>query len=279
MGPDAPPARVRRDRMLALLRERDFVRVGDLASRFEVSEVTVRSDLDALASRGLLRRVRGGAVARAATPVERPFEEAEVAYAAHKQAIGRAAAAMVISGDTLVLDVGTTTTAVAQALARRDELTDVTVFTSSLTIAIALERAHPRITVVVTGGTLRPKQHSLVEPLAGFVLRSIHAGTVFLGCNGIDAGAGITNVNLPETEIKKLMVHATQRRVVCADSSKLGQVALAHVCALDDVDVVLTDDGADPQLLAELRETGLDLRLVSIDPSLDHRLAPVDGDV
>jgi DeoR family transcriptional regulator, aga operon transcriptional repressor len=256
------PARIRRDRMLDLLRERDFVRVGDLAARFDVSEVTVRSDLDVLESRGLLRRVRGGAVPRAVTPVERPFEEAEVTLAAQKQAIGRAAAAMVESGDTIVLDVGTTTTAVAQALAARGELTDVTVFTSSLTIAIALERAHPRITVVVTGGTLRPKQHSLVEPLAGFVLRSIHAGTVFLGCNGVDVDAGVTNVNLPETEIKKLMVGAAQRRVVCADSSKLGQVALAHVCGLDDVDVVLTDEGADPQLVRELRATGLTVELV-----------------
>jgi DeoR family transcriptional regulator, aga operon transcriptional repressor len=237
--PEVLPARVRRERMLALLRDRDFVRVGDLAHRFDVSEVTVRSDLDALAGRGLLRRVRGGAVPRAASPVERPFEEAEVAFAAQKRAIGQAAATMVTSGDTVVLDVGTTTTAVAQALAAREDLAEV-----------------------VTGGTLRPKQHSLVEPLAGFVLRSIHAGTAFLGCNGVEVAAGITNVNLPETEIKRMMVAATARRVVCADSSKLGQVALAHVCPLDDIDVLLTDRDADPQLVAELRETGLDVRLV-----------------
>jgi DeoR family transcriptional regulator, aga operon transcriptional repressor len=263
--PEVLPARVRRERMLALLRDRDFVRVGDLALRFDVSEVTVRSDLDALAGRGLLRRVRGGAVPRAASPVERPFEEAEVTFAAQKRAIGQAAAAMVSSGDTVVLDVGTTTTAVAQALAAREDLAEVTVFTSSLTIAIALERAHPRIAVVVTGGTLRPKQHSLVEPLAGFVLRSIHAGTAFLGCNGVEVTAGITNVNLPETEIKRMMVAATARRVVCADRSKLGQVALAHVCPLDDIDVLLTDRDADPQLVTELRETGLDVRLVPIE--------------
>jgi DeoR family transcriptional regulator, aga operon transcriptional repressor len=261
--PEVLPARVRRERMLAMLRDRDFVRVGDLAHRFDVSEVTVRSDLDALASRGLLRRVRGGAVPRPASPTERPFEEAEIAFAAQKRAIGQAAAAMVSSGDTIVLDVGTTTTAVAHALAAREDLAEVTVFTSSLTIAIALERAHPRIAVVVTGGTLRPKQHSLVEPLAGFVLRSIHAGTVFLGCNGVEVAAGITNVNLPETEIKRLMVAATAQRVVCADSSKLGQVALAHVCSLEEIDVLLTDGDGDPRLVADLRETGLDVRLVT----------------
>lgn len=253
------PARVRRDRMLALLQERDFVRVVDLAHRFRISEVTVRSDLDALDSRGQLRRVRGGAVPRAAAPVERRFEEAEVASASQKRAIARVAAIMVGNGDTIVLDVGTTTTAVAHALAERTDLEDVTVFTSSLTIALALEAAAARLTVVVTGGTLRPKQHSLVEPLAGLVLGTINAGTAFLGCNGVDVERGVTNVNLPETEVKRMILRASQQRVVCADSSKLGQVALAHVCDLDDVDRLITDDQADPELLAALRETGLDV--------------------
>ena len=258
------PARVRRDRMLELLRERDFVRVADLAERFEVSEVTVRGDLDVLERRSQLRRVRGGAVPRPTAPSERPFEEAEVAASAQKHAIARAAAEMVSDGDTLVLDVGTTTTAVAHALARRDDLNDVTVFTSSLTIALALEVATPRLTVVVTGGTLRPKQHSLVEPLAGLVLGSIHVGTAFIGCNGVDAERGITNVNLPETEVKKLLIRASENRVVCADSTKLGQVALAHVCDLDDVDLLVTDDGADPQLVATLRDIGLDVMLAPV---------------
>ena len=255
------PARVRRDRMLALLRERDFVRVADLAERFEVSEVTVRGDLDALADRGQLRRVRGGAVPRSAAPAERPFEEAEVAAAEQKRAIARAAAQMVESGDSIVLDVGTTTTAIAQALAARDDLTDVTVFTSSLTIALALEDATQRLTVVVTGGTLRPKQHSLVEPLAGLVLGSIHVGTAFVGCNGVDPDAGITNVNLPETEIKRMILQTSQRRVVCADGSKLGRVSLAHVCDLDDIDLLITDVDADPELVQSLRETGLEVVL------------------
>jgi DeoR family transcriptional regulator, aga operon transcriptional repressor len=255
------PARIRRDRMSALIRERDFVRVSELADLFDVSEVTVRSDLDALAARGAVRRVRGGAVPRGTTPAERPFEESEVAAAPEKRAIARTAAAMVHPGDTIILDVGTTTTAIAHALADRADLTDVTVFTSSLTIAMALEPSAPDLTVVVTGGTLRPKQHSLVEPLAGLVLASIHAGTAFIGCNGVDVDAGITNVNLPETDIKKRIIAAAQRRVVCVDATKLGRVALAHVCDLDDVDVLLTDRHADPQLVAALRETGLDVRL------------------
>jgi hypothetical protein len=119
------PARIRRDRMLALLREQEFVRVSELADRFDVSEVTVRADLDALEQRSELRRVRGGALPRASAPPERRFEEAEVAAAAQKRAIGRAAAALIEDGDTLILDVGTTTTAVAQALAHRADVADI----------------------------------------------------------------------------------------------------------------------------------------------------------
>ncbi|MFA9447088.1 DeoR/GlpR family DNA-binding transcription regulator [Egicoccus sp. AB-alg6-2] len=255
------PARIRRDRILTLVRDREFVRVTELADRFEVSEVTVRTDLDALAERGLLRRVRGGAVPGTGPIVERRFEESTVAAAAEKGDIARAAAAKVQSGDTVILDVGTTTTAIAKALAIRDDLSDLTVFTSSLTIAMALEVATPRFTVVVTGGTLRPTQHSLVEPLAGLVLAKIHAAIAFIGCNGVDVRAGVTNVNLPETQVKRLILQASQRRIVCADHSKLGAVALAHVCDLDDVDLLLTDGGADPELVAGLRETGLAVEL------------------
>lgn len=258
------PARLRRDRMHALLRDRDFVRVSELATRFEVSEVTVRGDLDALERRGLLRRVRGGAVPRSPAPAERRFEEAEDAAAEEKRAIAQVAAGLVSSGDSIVLDAGTTTTAVAQALAARGDLTDVTVFTTSLPIALALESAAPRLTVVVTGGTLRPQQHSLVEPLAGLVLNSIHVGIAFVGCNGVDVERGVTNVNLPETEIKKLLIARSARRVVCADGSKLGQVALAHVCALDEVDLLITDEHADPELVAALRETGLEVDLAPL---------------
>lgn len=256
------PARVRRERMLGLVRDRDFVHVGELAETFGISEVTVRADLDELQTRGHLRRVRGGAVPRTRARPERPYEETATANVEDKQAIAEVAAAMVETGDTVVLDVGTTTTAIARVLAAREDLTNVVVFTNALTIALELESASPRITVVVTGGTLRPLQHSLVDPLGGLVLDSINAGLVFLGCNGVDPEAGITNVNLPEAEVKRRMLRAAQRRVVVADGSKVGEVALVHLADLDDVDLLLTSASADPQLVEALREGGLEVQVV-----------------
>lgn len=262
------PARVRRDRTVGLLREREFVRVADLAEAFNVSEVTVRGDLDHLEDRGLLKRVRGGAVPRPMAEPERTFEETESAAQAQKRAIAARAADLVEPGDSIILDVGTTTTAIARELAIREDLADVSVFTSSITIALALEVAHPRISVVVTGGTLRPKQHSLVEPLAGLVLDHINARTAFIGCNGVDATAGVTNVNLPESTVKRRMIRASARRVVVADASKLGQVALAKVCDLDHVDLLITDDQAPEGVVADLRATGLAVDTVDVRGSL-----------
>ncbi|HUG83317.1 MAG TPA: DeoR/GlpR family DNA-binding transcription regulator [Euzebya sp.] len=257
------PARVRRARTVGLLQEREFVRVADLAEAFNVSEVTVRGDLDHLEDRGLLKRVRGGAVPRHTAEPERTFEETAATARSQKRAIARRAVDLVKSGDSVILDVGTTTTAIADELADRIELDDVSVFTSSITIALALEAAHPRINVVVTGGTLRPKQHSLVEPLAGLILEHIHARIAFIGCNGVDVGAGVTNINLPETAVKRRMIRAAAKRVVVADATKLGQVALAKVCDLDEVDLLITDEQADGEVIGALRETGLAVELAS----------------
>lgn len=254
------PAPVRRERMRALVGEQEFARVADLSDVFGVSEVTVRSDLDVLASRGLVRRVRGGAMPRPA-PAERPFEEAEVVSAAEKDAIGALAAGLVSSGDSIILDVGTTTAAIAEALVQRSkDLGTLTVFTNSLKVALVLEPAIPRIDVVVTGGTLRSLQHSLVDPLGRVILERLNVNIVFIGCNGVDPDGGVTNVNLPETEIKRVMLTAGRRRVVVADGSKIGRVALAHLCSLDQVNVLITGASADRDVLAALRERGLDVR-------------------
>src|SRR3954469_24673676 len=147
-GESPVSAPLRRDRMLAVIRERDFVRVGELSERFGISEVTVRSDLDALAGRGEVHRIRGGAIPRTLPDKERPFEESETSFAEERVAIGRAASQLVRDGETLLMDVGTTTAAAARALTARTELKNVTVFTNGLKTALELEPATPRITVV-----------------------------------------------------------------------------------------------------------------------------------
>lgn len=263
--PDAPTAdartELRRKQMLALVRARDFVRVAEMSAHFHVSEVTIRSDLEVLSERGQLRRVRGGAMSRLLPPPERSFTEGLARQATEKEAIARAAAALVASGDTIILDVGTTTTALAHALLNRADLHNVVIMTNSLNIALDLEPAIPRFTVVVLGGTLRPMAHSLVDPLGEATIERIHAHTVFLACNGVDAAHGITNTNLAEITTKRALVRAARQRVVLADGTKIGVVALAHICAIPDVDLLLTDKTANQQALATLRDRHLEVRV------------------
>ena len=256
------PAKLRRDRIATMIREREFMRVADLSDIFGISEVTVRHDLANLAKTGLVERVHGGAIVRDVhPPTERSYEEALDAYRGEKEAIGRHAAAMVRSGETIILDVGTSTTSLAIALVERTELRDVVVVTSSLTIAMALEPAIPRITVIVSGGTLRPKQHSLVDPMAGSIFENIHASTAFIGCNGVHTEAGVTNVNLPEAAMKRRMIASGQRTVIVADGSKLGNISVAKVADLADIDLLVTGVSAPAEMIDSLTMQGVPIEI------------------
>jgi DeoR family transcriptional regulator of aga operon len=252
----ALPAPLRQDRIVAIVDGAPgMVRTAALAASLGTSEVTVRQDLAVLDQESRIRRVHGGAVRLGVGSTERPFEETAVEHRVAKAAIGRAAAALVRSGECVVLDVGTTPAAVAEALVARTELTGVTVVTNSLTTALALERAVPRFTVIVTGGTLRPLQHSLVAPFNGVVLPMIAADVVFLGGTGLDVDHGLTNVNLPETEAKRMLAATARRTVVVADGSKFGRAHIGVVRALEDIDVVVTAD-ADAAAVATIRAAG-----------------------
>ncbi len=259
VGETGVPAELRHRRMADLVESAGFTRVTDLAGHFGVSTVTVRSDLAALEALGQLRRVRGGAVPVSLGVAEKSLELSAAEQAREKVAIGTRAAALVTTGDVVVLDVGSTTTAIAEALMLRRDLRDVTIVTNALNVAMRLEAASDRISVIVSGGTVRPLQHSLVNPYATLLLEQLTAHLAFIGCNGVDATGGVTNRNVAEAEIKRAMVRASRRAVVVADGTKLGEVEVARVCAVTDVDLLVTDSTADPDIVAQLVAAGLDV--------------------
>jgi DeoR family transcriptional regulator, aga operon transcriptional repressor len=271
------PAEIRRERMLGHIGEHEYVRVAELQGLFGVSEVTIRTDLATMARRGLITRVHGGAMPTRRLVSERSFEETAAHNPREKSAIGRAAAALVQEGETIAIDVGTTTAALARALVHRSALQQVTVFTSGLRIAAELEPAVPRLTVMVTGGTLRPMQHSLVDPMASGFFDRLHPHIVFLGASGIDAERGVTNVNVPEAELKRLMIRAARRVVLLADGSKLGHLDVAGVCGISDLDLLITGRSAPAEQVEALRSVGLEV-LVAPDSETqgDRRELPAE---
>jgi len=248
------PAEERRARITAYVEASGIARVPELSDEFGVSEVTVRSDLEALTRAGRLLRFRGGAVSSRAAREPSPD-----GAATEKDRIARHAARIVESGQSVVIDVGSTTTAVARALLDRSDLEDVTVITNALNIALLLEPATPRFTIVVTGGTLRPRQHSLVDPFGVDLLNQLSPDLAFVGCDGVDLEGGITNVNLPEAAIKRTILARAERPIIVADSSKLGQVQLGPVCPLETIDTVITGARPGDDVVADLASARVSL--------------------
>ena len=161
-------------------------------------------------------------------------------------------------GDTIILDVGTTVMEVARHLVRHK---NITVVTNALNVATLLENC-PEINVIVTGGKLRATQHSLVNPYANLILDKLYADITFIGASGIDARYGVTNVNIPEAEMKIGFINASRRRILLADSSKIGNVAQAKVGKLEDFHLLITDNQAEPEQVRLLQVNGLPVDLV-----------------
>jgi DeoR family transcriptional regulator of aga operon len=249
---DALPADMRRARLEAMVSEAGFVGVPEAALRLGVTEVTIRSDLGVLEATGVLRRVRGGAVARQVR--EAPVEASALRDASLKRAMGARAAAQLRSGTAVFLDVGSTALAVASALVERADLADVVIVTNGLSTALALEPAIPRMTVVLTGGTLRPLQHSLVDPLASRMLEDLHVDLAVLSCNGIEESGRVSNLNLPEAELKRIVLRGATRRLLVADASKFRQSHLGAIGSLDDFDGIVTGGAGAPELARVARE-------------------------
>ncbi len=217
--------------------------------------MTVRRDLEALERDGVLKRVHGGAISAVSTSYEPPFVSRASRNAEAKERIGRAAAGLLSEGETVILDVGTTTLEVARALRGRR---NITVLTPSFRAAQLLAD-EPGIRLMVTGGVVRPGELSLVGDLAEQAFRDLRFDTFLMGVGGIDADAGLTEFNLDDARVKRTALASVRRCVVVADASKLGKVAFARVCPLEGIDVLVTDDQSGPDDLAPVRAADVEV--------------------
>jgi DeoR/GlpR family transcriptional regulator of sugar metabolism len=257
-------AQERRDAILRALLPSGAATVADLAAALEVSEMTIRRDLVALASRQLVEKVHGGAVLAKGGAAEPHFATKRRINAPAKAAIAEAAVALVHDGMTVALSAGTTTWQVARRL-QGGGLRDLTFVTNSLNVAGALE-ANGWHSIVVSGGSFRTPSDALVGPFANQILRQLNADLLLLGVHSIDPKVGLTTPNVAEAETNRVMVAGARRVVVVADSSKLGQVSLATFAGCDEVDELVTDSGADQATLDALADAGVQIRLVEPRP-------------
>lgn len=242
----------RRQQIVLLLQSQGTVRVADLAQRFGVTEVTIRRDLEALEASGLVQRVHGGAMLPD-LPLGPDYTVRQDLFREAKQRIARATVALLAEGEAVLLDVGTTTAAVAEELVGRSGLT---VITNSLPALQLLSQA-PRLTVVSTGGVVHPGARALVGHITLQTLREVHADRVILSAGGVSVEGGVTVPQDQLVPVKQAMIQAAREVILVADHSKLGRTTLYRVAPLQAVHVLVTDREADPAQIATLEQAGL----------------------
>jgi DeoR/GlpR family transcriptional regulator of sugar metabolism len=242
----------RRAAILALVDEAGAARVSELVEQLDVSDMTVRRDIERLDAEGLLERVHGGAIAVLPRAADEPgFSAKSSLMTAEKHAIALSAAALVEPGATIGISAGTTTYEFARAIRNVPRLT---VVTNSVPVAQLLHEGGGNHVVVLTGGVRTPSD-ALVGPVAVAALQGLHVDRLFLGAHGIDRQAGLTTPNLVEAETNRALVRASRSVCVLADHTKVGIVGLSTFMALDEVDTLITDAGVASRARSILEES------------------------
>jgi DeoR family transcriptional regulator, aga operon transcriptional repressor len=249
----------RRRRICELLRAEGRVTVDELASRFGISQVTIRTDLSTLESAGALTRTCGGALNVPDT--EQPLDVKQLQHRAQKLRIAEAAAALIRDGETIVLDSGSTTAEIARRIRTRLELSSVNIITNALNIAALLIDV-PSVRLIMPGGILRRESNSLSGHMAEAALANLQADRLYLGADGVDPQIGVMTPHLAEAQLNAKMIQISRQVVVVADSSKFMRRNISLIAKVEQINMLITDRAAPPEAVEELRQRGVEVHLV-----------------
>lgn len=241
------------------LEHRGSVSVAELVTQFGVSEVTIRKDLSILADSGLIERRHGGAILKKNRPFVLSYDVRGAELLGEKEAIGKAAAALVNESETVVIDCGTTTIHLAQNLNPHNTIRCVT---NDMQIALTLA-VWPRIEATITAGIVRAQTMPLWGPACRrsiLALQEVHK--TFLSISGISLDQGLTNTYAVEVDVKQAMIQVAQEVILLADSGKFGKVASAFVAELAAVQKIITGKQAPPEMVRRIEDMGIEVTLV-----------------
>jgi DeoR family transcriptional regulator of aga operon/DeoR family fructose operon transcriptional repressor len=250
----------RRQQILNLLEEIGTLNVGDLADRFAVSVVTIRKDLDELESEGFLQRTFGGAVFSHRSRFNRSFFERVQIHRQEKRAIAAAALEYIKDGDTIILDAGTTTLALAQLL--KEQVKSAFIITCS--VPVALELSSAGYDILLLGGLVRNKSLALLGRETLTILDRYSADKAFLGSSGFTAEKGHSTPNPDDAQIKEAIMRVSDETYVLVDSSKYGHNCLTSFTRLCDVELTITDSHLSSSKAKTLEAAGATLRIADI---------------
>ena len=252
MSSSRPPIE-RQQHILDLIEKRNSISVSELCQLLGVSDMTIRRDLRSLSKAGLLERVYGGALLRRGRSYEPPYITRMAENIEKKEIIGRRAAALVDDGDSIALDVGTTTLELAKSLRSASNLT---IITASVHIANILNEA-PSLRLILTGGILRTQELSLIGHIAERTFKDFHVDKAFVGVGGLDLKDGLTEYNVEDMLVKRAMIENADQVIVVTDSSKLGKNCFATIAPLSVVDILVTDSDIPEKIREQLTKEGI----------------------
>lgn len=243
----------RRNIILQKVSDEGKVVVAELSKEFDVSEETIRRDLEKLEEDGHVTRSYGGAVVNEKNSIDLPFNVRWKANATGKQKIGELVSSEIDDGDHIFLDASTTSVFIAKGIKQKKRLT---VITNSVENIIELSDVQD-IDIISTGGKLKAGSMSLLGKAAFDCVNSYNADKLFMSCKGIDMEKGITDGNDDSASIKKIMIESAEKIYLVVDSTKFGRVAFSQICEIGRVDVVVTDVKPDHEWLALFERNGI----------------------
>lgn len=244
--------------ILDKLNEQKYVTVIELCEELDVSAVTIRKDLNLLEEKGLLYRTHGGASLESPYIRDRHINEKEKIYVEEKKGIAQAAAKLIEENDTIIIASGTTLHAFAKHIQPKNKLS---VITASLPVATELANFKD-IEILQLGGYVRHSSVSVTGSMAETLLQQVSCDKLFIGADGVDLSYGLTTSNLPEADLNKKMMAASQKVVLLVDSSKFGKKSFAKICELEDIHEIITDKGIGPKMAQKLKEHGIKIHIV-----------------
>ena len=250
----------RHKRIINLLKEEGRIRVEDLAEMLNVSQVTTRKDLDTLESRGLIERIHGSAIISQQSRYNIAFLEKFQMNATAKKRIAEAALEYISEGDSIILDAGTTTFSLAQALPGKFK----SLFVITNSVPAALEMAKAGYEILLVGGQVRNHSLALMGPAAVKTLDSYHANRAFIGASGITLSHGCSTPYALDAEIKEAMIRAADETYILCDSSKFGYNCLVSFAHLSAIQLVITDSGISPNHFEELGREGIQSKIIDL---------------
>ncbi len=243
----------RRNLILEKLQDEKKVVVSELSTLFDVSEETIRRDLDRLDKDGLATKSYGGAILNENVGLDMPFNVRKKRNMKGKQVIAELVEGLIQEGEHIIVDPSTTAVAIVKALKSRRRLT---VVTNSIEVLVELSDVSGW-DIISTGGTLRENYLALVGPKAMDVISSFNAEKVILSCKGLDMEKGITDANEMFSQVKQTMLKAAKQRILAVDSTKFDKVGFSQICKLSAIDMVVTDIRPSAEWLGYFSERGI----------------------